>query len=83
MTDGSLDARLERAQGMGRRRTEAMINLEARHPFAQSTPVVAHRLVGKNDDEIDVGDTREAAFRRTAEQDQTHRSASRSARTPG
>jgi hypothetical protein len=58
---------------MGRRRTEAMINLEARHPFAQSTPVVAHRPVGKNDDEIDVGDTREATFRRTAEQEQTHR----------
>jgi hypothetical protein len=58
---------------MGRRRTEAMIDLEARHPSAQSTPVVAHRLVGKNDDEIDVGDTREAAFRCTAEQDQTYR----------
>ena len=49
-----------------------MDGLEARDLFTQPTLVLPCRILGKDNDEIHVGDTREVASRRTAEQDHAH-----------
>jgi hypothetical protein len=48
-------------------------DLEARDSLAESKPLRPERIVGNNDDDVHVGDIlREAAYRRTAEQDHAH-----------
>jgi hypothetical protein len=65
-----LDARLRRrVQG---RRVETVDGLEARDDLTQLTLALSSCIVGNDDDEVHVGDTREAALGHAAEEEHAH-----------
>src|SRR4029077_15392858 len=66
----SLDARLRR-RVLGRR-AETVYDLEARDDLTQLALALSSCIVGNDDDQVDVGDTREAALGHAAEEEHAH-----------